>query len=92
MKKFSIILGAACILAAVLAFTYGKWNHSVGAFCDSDVEALSGCEVTTKYGSNFDRCDGENPTTCSLSYHGTYKGVRIDADLTCNGTKVYARK
>lgn len=92
MKRNNLIIGMLGLtLVMVFSVLAKNWKHSTDLFCDSDVEALSGCEVSTKYGSNFDRCDGSKKTTCTLSYHGTYMGIRIDADLSCDGTKIYAK-
>ena len=80
MKKMILLAaGAVLLVAAVSAFVYVKnENNAMNELFDTNVEALSDCEITTEKGKVLFSCRGEN--TCSATYLGK--------TLTCDGTKL----
>lgn len=93
MKKI-FCFGVASLLILLAYIFYSNGNHKVnqGELCLSDVESLTGCEISTTYSNvQFDRCEGTDGR-CKISYHGSVKvlgkEVRIDADMECDGKHV----
>lgn len=73
-SKTLLIIASVCSILGIGTMIYSKSFFSCPT--DSDVEALSWCEIT-KEDKTILSCDGEN--TCTTRYRGL--------ELTCDGTK-----